>query len=261
MSKSCLGLRLRSSLAKLISGAAIICCLASMSPAHAGNTKTQDPKIEMGMFYLCLLVKPTNWTADQRAAAQQLFPAHFKHVQSLIAGGRAAIAGPFGDDTRIAGVLVLNASSPEEARAWEEADPLVKAGGFSVEILKWWASKGIMKPPQQPIKMATYYFAFLRRGPKWTAEKTPETEKLQADHRANIKAMAKTGKLVIAGPFEKAGDYAGVFVFKVDSLDAARALAESDPTVKAGRLVAEVHPGWCRKVRCLSVVDSPRCVG
>jgi len=59
---------------------------------------------------------------------------------------------------------------------------------------------------------------------------------------ANINAMAKTGKLVIAGPFENAGDYAGVFVFKVGSLEEAKALAESDPAIKAGRLIAEIHP-------------------
>lgn len=59
---------------------------------------------------------------------------------------------------------------------------------------------------------------------------------------ANINAMAKTGKLVIAGPFENGGDYSGVYVFKVGSLDEAKTLAESDPAVKAGRLVAEVHP-------------------
>ena len=212
------------------------------SPAGTTIGHAQDRHYEMGTFYLALLIKPSDWTGGRTAETQQLLQTHFKHVQSLIAGGKAAIAGPFGDDTRIAGVFVLNASSPEEARALEEADPLVKSGGFSVEVLKWWAAKGIMKPPQQPMKMTTYYFAFLRRGPKWTAEKTPETDKLQADHMANINAMAKTGKLVIAGPFENAGNYAGVFVFKVDSLGEAKALAEGDPAVKAGRLVVDVHP-------------------
>jgi uncharacterized protein len=212
------------------------------SPAGATIGHAQDRHYEMGTFYLVLLIKPANWSSAQTAETQQLLQTHFKHVQSLIASGKASIAGPFGDDTRIAGVFVLNASSPEEARALEEADPLVKSGGFSVEVLKWWAAKGIMKPPAQPLKMTTYYFTFLRRGPKWTAEKTPETEKLQADHMANINAMAKTGKLVIAGPFENGGNYAGVFVFKVDSLGEAKALAEGDPAVKAGRLVVDVHP-------------------
>ncbi|MEK6321976.1 MAG: YciI family protein [Acidobacteriota bacterium] len=240
MSKLWLGVRLRSSLGKLITVAAILCCLAAISTARAPNTNAQDPKTEMGTFYLCLLVKPQNWTGQW--PEQQVVQAHFKHVQNLMASGKAAIAGRFTDDTRIAGVFVLNASSLEEARALEEADPLVKAAGFSVEVLKWWAAKGIMKPPEQPLKMTTYYFAFLRRGPKWTAQRTPETDKLQADHMAHINSMARSGKLVIAGPFENAGDYAGVFVFKVNSIEEAKALAESDPAVKAGRLVIDVHP-------------------
>jgi len=231
--------KLKSRVAKLMASAVILCSIGAIAPARAPRTSAQDPKIEMGTFYLCLLVKPPNFTVGQ--VPEQLLQSHFKHVQGLIASGKAAIAGPFGDDTRIAGVFVLNASSPEEARALEEADPLVKAGGFSVEVLKWWAAKGIMKPPAQPFKQATYYFCFLRRGPKWTAERTPETDKLQAAHMANINAMAKTGKLVIAGPFENGGDYAGVFVFKVGSLDEAKALAESDPAIRAGRLVADVH--------------------
>lgn len=234
--------RRRSRIVKLIAVAAVMCCVIETAGTRAAGPLRQEPKFEMGTFYMCLLIKPADWNAAKMAEAQKVFPAHVKHVQSLLATGKAAIAGPFADDTRIAGVFVINASSPEEARAVEEADPLVKAGGFSVEVLKWWAAKGIMKPPQQPLKMATYYFAFLKRGPKWTGEKTPETARIQADHMANINAMAKTGKLVIAGPFENAGDYAGVFIFKVASLDEAKSLAESDPAVKVGRLAAEVHP-------------------
>jgi uncharacterized protein len=222
--------------AKLIAAAVILWSIAGIGQTQAG---AQEPKYEMGTFYLCLLVKPPNFSAAQ--VPLQLQQSHFKHVQGLLASGKAAIAGPFGDDTRIAGLFVLNVSSPEEARAVEGADPLVKTAGFSVEVLKWWAAKGIMKPVA-PAKMATYYFTFLKRGAKWTAEKTPETEKLQAAHMANINAMAKTGKLVIAGPFENGGDYSGVFVFKAGSLEEAKALAESDPAVKAGRLVADVHP-------------------
>jgi len=220
---------------KLIACVAALCWVAVTVPGRSA----QEPKYEMGTFYVCLLIKPANSTSSQ--APPGVLQGHLKHLQALIASGKAAIAGPFGDDTRIAGIFVLNASSPEEARALEEADPLVKEGGFSLEVLKWWAAKGIMKPPSQPFKLTTYYFTFLRRGPKWTAEKTPETEKLQAAHMANINAMAQTGKLVIAGPFENAGEYAGVFIFKVATLDEARALAESDPAVKAGRLKADVH--------------------
>src|SRR6266567_7816859 len=145
--------KLKSRAVKLIASAAILCSIAAIAPARAPETGSQESKYEMGTFYVCLLVKPPNFSASQ--ASQQLFQSHFNHVKGLLASGKAAIAGPFGDDTRIAGVFVLNASSPEEARALEEADPLVKEGGFSVEVLKWWAAKGIMKPPALPIKQTT----------------------------------------------------------------------------------------------------------
>lgn len=221
---------------------AILFAMVGINSIGVAGAPPQEPEYEMGTFYVCLLVKGPNFKQGATPENQQLLLGHLKHVKSLIASGKAALMGPFTDDDRIAGVGVFNASSAEEARAFEDEDPFVKSGYFSVEVLKWWAAKGIMKPPVQPLKMTTYYFAFLRRGPKWTPEKTAETEKLQAAHMANIVAMAGTGKLVIAGPFENAGNYAGVFIFKVGSLDEAKALAEGDPAVKAGRLTVDVHP-------------------
>ena len=221
---------------------AALCAILTVNSVGASRLRSQAPKYEMGTFYICVLVKSPNFKEGETTANQQLLQGHLKHIQGLIASGKVFAMGPFIDNNQMAGIGVFNASSAEEARAWEQDDPFVKSGFFSIEVLKWWAAKGIMKPPQQPMKMTTYYFAFLRRGPKWTPEKTPETEKLQAAHMANINAMAATGKLVIAGPFENAGNYAGVFVFKVTSLDEAKALAEGDPAVKAGRLTVDVHP-------------------
>jgi len=225
--------------AALITAVTTIFC-TSIIAAPESEINAQEPKYEMGAFYMCLLIKPPNFSPG--SLSQDLIKEHLKHVQGLIASGKALLAGPFMDNTRIGGVFVLNAASAEEARAMEESDPFVKSGGVSVEVLKWWAAKGIMKPPAQPFKQVTYYLGFLRHGPKWTPEKTPETEKLQTEHMANINAMAKTGKLVIAGPFENGGDYAGIYIFKVATLDEAKQLAQSDPAVKAGRLVADVHP-------------------
>jgi len=224
--------------AALVAGLLLISSIGSASRCY--DATAQEPKYEMGTFYMCLLIRPPNFSAAN--LSQDLVKEHFKHIQGLLASGKGVIAGPFADNTRVAGVLVLNASSAEEARSIEAADPFVKTGGLSVEVLKWWAAKGIMKPPPQLLKQKVYYLTFLRRGPKWTPEKTPETEKLQAEHMANINAMAKTGKLVIAGPFENAGEYAGIFIFKVATLDEAKQLAQSDPAVKAGRLIADVHP-------------------
>lgn len=99
-----------------------------------------------------------------------------------------------------------------------------------------------MKVPTQPLNMATAYLGFLTRGPKWTPEKTPATEALQKAHMANINKLAEMKKLVVAGPFGDNGTLRGIFVFKVGSLEEAKKLAETDPSVQAGRLAISMHP-------------------
>ena len=96
-------------------------------------------------------------------------------------------------------------------------------------------------------EMTTYYVGLLYRGPEWTAEETPEVRRIQEGHMANIRHLAETGKLLLAGPFSDDGNLRGMFVFKVDSLEEAKALSDADPAVKAGRLVVELHPWYAAK--------------
>lgn len=106
----------------------------------------------------------------------------------------------------------------------------------------WLCSTTAQEKSSESYEMTTYYVAFLYRGPKWTPEVTPETRRIQDEHMANIRSMAKSGNLILAGPFTDDGKQRGMFVFQVGSLEEARALAEADPAVKAGRLVVEMHP-------------------
>ncbi len=102
-------------------------------------------------------------------------------------------------------------------------------------------------PGVDDYEMTTYQVAFLRKGPNSTPGDTPEHKALQAAHMAHIGKMAETGKLILAGPFADGGDLRGLFIFRVDSLEEAKALAEQDPAVKAGRLVIEWHPWYAAK--------------
>jgi uncharacterized protein YciI len=137
--------------------------------------------------------------------------------------------------------LIFRAKSAEEARTWADADPAVKSGFFVAEMHPWW-SEDVMKKPTTPVKLTTVYLALLTRGPKWTPEKTPATEELQKAHIANIVRLAGLKKLVVAGPFGDNGELRGIFVFKVSSIEEARALTETDPAVQAGRLAIDLRP-------------------
>jgi uncharacterized protein YciI len=103
-------------------------------------------------------------------------------------------------------------------------------------------------------EMTTYQVAFLKKGPNWTPAETAETKAIQEGHMENIRKMGATGKLVIAGPFADDGDLRGLFIFRVDTLEEAKALAEQDPAVKAGRLVLEWHPWFAAR----NIVVTPR---
>ena len=93
-----------------------------------------------------------------------------------------------------------------------------------------------------PPNMAVYYFGILVRGPKWSPEDTPERAKVQEGHMAHIRAMAKAGNLVLAGPFMDDGDWRGILIYKATSLEEAQTLADEDPAVEAGRLAVTMHP-------------------
>ena len=102
-------------------------------------------------------------------------------------------------------------------------------------------------PAEPQTEMRMYYMVFLRRGPAWTAAATPEATKVSQGHRANIDRLTKEGLMVVAGPFEgTSGDraLAGIFILRVDSMEAAKAAVDTDPAVKAGRFVYEIVPWW-----------------
>lgn len=199
------------------------------------------PASKMVEFHMVLFKRGPQWTAEETLRRKEVLTEHRAYFMGLIDSGKAVIGGPLTDEGEIRGLYVLRAKSGSEAREWADADPAVKAGHFSVEMHPWW-SEEVMKKAASPMRMTRVYIGFLARGPKWTAEKTPQTEELQKAHMANIHKLANTKKLVVAGPFGDNGRLRGIFVFRVASLEEAKELAATDPAVQAGRLSIDVHP-------------------
>lgn len=209
--------------------------------AFAQAPKVAEPEHKMIQFHMALLKRGPKWTGESTPVTPAMESAQRDYVTQLMQSGKAVIVGRLTDDGEIRGVYVLRAKTPEEARAWAEESPGVKSGHLIAEMHPWW-SEDVMKTPTLPVKMTTAYLGFLTRGPKWTPEKTPATEALQKAHLANINKLAEMKKLVVAGPFGDNGTLRGIFVFKVGSLEEAKQLAETDPSVQAGRLSISMHP-------------------
>jgi uncharacterized protein YciI len=98
-----------------------------------------------------------------------------------------------------------------------------------------------------PAAMERYSLVLLRR-PANGGPKVADLEALQRQHIGHLQAMARAGKMVVAGPFDDQADprMRGMCLYRV-SLEEARRLAQEDPMVKAGRLEVEVLTWWVEK--------------
>ena len=223
----------------LISAVALILIAVPLVRAQ----EKKEPPSKLVQFQVALLRKGPKWTEAQTPESQKILHQHLVNIVALLNSGKAVVAGPFGDDTDLGGIFILRASSVEEAKTWVDADPAVKAGLYVAEMHPWW-SEDIFKKRTLPLKMNILYLAFLKKGPnrKEGDGETPEVQELQKAHLANINRLAETKKLILAGPFGDDGDFRGIFVFRVGSLQEAQDLCATDPMIKIGRLAVEIHP-------------------
>ena len=93
-----------------------------------------------------------------------------------------------------------------------------------------------------------YSFVLLKRGPRALEFTDEELERLQAQHLAHLDAMREQGHLVLAGPFsDQADETLRGFCLYRTSVQETRRLAESDPSVQAGRVAVDVMRWWTKR--------------
>jgi uncharacterized protein YciI len=85
----------------------------------------------------------------------------------------------------------------------------------------------------------SYTIVFLNKKVSVEQLKEDTAQKLMDGHMANIRRLAKEGKLLAAGPFEGGG---GMFIFNTTSEEEAQGWLITDPAVRAGRWTIEILP-------------------
>ena len=82
--------------------------------------------------------------------------------------------------------------------------------------------------------MKSYVLAILKTGPAKIEDKALR-DSLFRGHMDNISRLVQTGQLVVAGPLQKNNlNYRGIFIFNVKTIEEAKKLTQSDPTVSSG---------------------------
>ncbi len=93
-----------------------------------------------------------------------------------------------------------------------------------------------------PKNLKPYFLGLLRRGPRWNETQGPGGTQLMERQLAYLREHSEAGHYLAAGPVMDESELAAMLLIAADTYAAALALAENDPGVQAGRLVAEVHP-------------------
>ena len=92
--------------------------------------------------------------------------------------------------------------------------------------------------------MKNYIFVILKTGTATITDK-PLRDSLFRGHFSNINRLAEIGKLVVAGPFGKNDDeMRGLFILDVKSIEEARELMKSDPTIRENIFEAIYYPWY-----------------
>lgn len=223
--------------------------LLLVAEASSGQTPAEAPKFDLDQYQFGMLERGPKWTAENTPEIQKIQEGHMANIRRMAELGKLVAAGPIIGDGAFRGIFVFKASSVGEAESLAAQDPAIQAGRLKLSFMNWLAPKGIgakllaelKTNPNPKYTMTRYYLAFLKKGPKWTASSSPDIQKLQIAHLWDIRRKLDSGKYVSAGPLESQDDRAGILVIAAESPEQAREIAESDPAVRAGRLVIELH--------------------
>jgi hypothetical protein len=143
---------------------------------------------------------------------------------------RAAVVellAAYGDDPRVKGhehmcLTILKLSKGQAARVAH----LVEAAKRDYRDVMMWASN-----PQR-----TYIVGLLRPGPNAPAGRRTNLS------LARLQNWKKAGAIVVGGQCLDGSDLRGLYIFTVDSVQAAQELTCADPGIQSGELMFEFHP-------------------
>jgi len=199
------------------------------------------------MTYQMVLLRKGPGAEPAGADAQTMQNAHLANLAALNRKRINVAYGPVVDGGDLRGIAILDVPSAEEATRAFESDPFVKSRAMVVEVHPWMAPKNWFNPPAttqldqpNPQDLEQLVLGFLVRGPN-PSRSGGGGDDIQKGHLAYMDSLHKQGKLVAAGPFADNTASRGVVIYRVASVDEAKALAAEDPAVKAGRLVLEAH--------------------
>jgi len=111
--------------------------------------------VELEAFELVLLRRPHDATPYPEDVLQRIQAEHLAYHARLREAGDIVTNGPVSDqpDASLRGLTFYRTGSLARAREFAEADPAVRAGRLSVEIMTWYCPPGTMSQPGRTVSL------------------------------------------------------------------------------------------------------------
>jgi len=102
-----------------------------------------------------MLRRPENAPDYDEAELERIQREHLAHHERLRASGHVVTNGPVADqaDSSLRGLTFYRTGSLEAARKFAEADPAVRAGRLTIDIMTWYCRPGTMTEPGRPVSL------------------------------------------------------------------------------------------------------------
>lgn len=126
----------------------IISCLQGQSQATEEPNPREfameegDTTYIMKQYVMVMLMRGDQSNDYSEEELEEIQSGHLANINRLADDGKIVLAGPFGDDTDLRGIFLMDVGTVEEAEALVASDPAIKAGRLKAEYHPWWGAKG-----------------------------------------------------------------------------------------------------------------------
>jgi uncharacterized protein YciI len=111
--------------------------------------------VDLEAFELVFLRRPEDARAYPEDVLDRIQEEHLAYHASLREAGQVVTNGPVvdGPDPSLRGLTFYRTGSLAKARELAEADPAVRAGRLTVDVVTWWCPRGTMSKPGHPVSL------------------------------------------------------------------------------------------------------------
>jgi uncharacterized protein YciI len=137
---------------KIILLVIVLLSIASTSNAQvitAGRPTRDNEKVDEGEMktYVMVFLKEGPNRKQSTTEVEKIQKEHLEHLTRMYQEGMLIMAGPFLDESKIKGILIMSQDQIEEAKARVEEDPAIKAGRLIAEYHLWYTKSGAVTLP------------------------------------------------------------------------------------------------------------------